>query len=120
MNKTTIKTVALTFVVAVTGYVVMMAQAMAQTDPATTPQEQRVDNRQARQAGRIAAGTASGELTPREQRRLQRQQTMTARMEQHAEADGVVTRKEAARLEHQQDHNSRAIRRQKHDPQHRP
>jgi hypothetical protein len=31
-----------------------------------------------------------------------------------------VTRKEAARLEHQQDHNSRAIRRQKHDPQSRP
>ncbi len=120
MNKLSIKSTALTFFVALVGYVVLMGQAMAQTDPATTPQEQRVDNRQARQADRIASGVASGELTPREQRRLQHQQAKTARMEQRAEADGQVTRKEAARLEHQQDHNSRAIRRQKHDPQNRP
>lgn len=120
MNKISIKSVALTFFVAAAGYVVLMGQAMAQTDPATTLQEQRVDHRQARQAERIAAGAASGELTPPEQRRLQHQQAKTARTEQRVEADGQVTRREAARMEHQQDHNSRAIRRQKHDSQHRP
>lgn len=120
MNKLSIKSAAVTFVVALVGSVVLMGQAMAQTDLATTPQEKRVDQRQARQAERVASGVGSGALTPREQRRLQHQQAKTARLERRVEADGQVTPKEAARMELQQDHNSRTIRRQKHDPQSRP
>ncbi|MDC6170804.1 hypothetical protein [Paucibacter sp. XJ19-41] len=83
-------------------------------------QEQRVDQRQERQTGRIAAGIESGQLTRREQLRLEHQQARTARLEQRVEADGRVTGKEALRLEQRQDRNSRSIKRARHDGQTRP
>ncbi len=87
---------------------------------AQTPAEQRIDQRQDRQAQRIEQGVASGELTRREARRLQRQQAGVAAAEARAESDGRLTRREAARLERRQDRTSARIYRQKHDRQERP
>ena len=78
---------------------------------------QRIDNRQERQAARIAEGAASGQLTPHEHRKLAKQQKHIQRMEGKVEADGVVTPKEAVRLEQAQDAASRAVARNKHDRQ---
>lgn len=83
-------------------------------------QEQRVDQRQERQTGRIESGIESGQLTRREQLRLEHQQARTARLEQRIEADGRVTGKEALRMEKRQDHNSRTIKRARNDGQARP
>ena len=77
-----------------------------------------VDRRQDRQSARMAAGAASGALTPREQRRLNREQRAIARSEERAKADGTVTAQERRRLHHQQNRASRDIARQKHDRQH--
>jgi hypothetical protein len=101
-------------ILAITITMLLAGTAMAQ---AGTPQEQRVDNRQARQATRIANGTASGALTQREQHRLARQQNTVQHIENKVEADGVVTGKEAIRLEQAQDAASKSIARNKHDRQ---
>ena len=97
----------------------MAGAAAAQTTPPPVTQEQRVDNRQARQERRIDQGIASGELTPREQRRVARQQKGIAKLETKVEADGTVTRKEAVAVEKAQDRASRTIRHAKHDRQSR-
>jgi len=97
-----------------------VGSAVAQTpDTPTTPQEQRVDARQERQAARITQGVHSGQLTLREQRRLQRQQRHVNHMERRIEADGTVTGKEALGIEKAQDRASHKIRRNKHDRQQR-
>jgi hypothetical protein len=80
-------------------------------------QEERVDQRQERQADRIMRGASSGQLTEREQVRLEHQQRKIGRLERRTEADGQVTWREAARVEHAQDHASRSIARQRHDRQ---
>jgi len=77
----------------------------------------RVDAREARQAGRIASGVASGQLTPHEQHRLGREQRHIAQAEAHAKADGTVTAQERQRLARLQNHASRDIHHQKHDAQ---
>lgn len=82
-------------------------------------QQERVDNRQERQADRITQGVESGQLTAREQARLAKQQRHVKRLERHTEADGQVTAKEAVRVEKAQDRASRKIYRQKHDRQDR-
>ncbi len=79
-----------------------------------------VDRRQERQAARVAAGAASGALTPREQRRLHREQRAIVRSETRAQADGTVTPQERRHLRHQQNRASRDIARQKHDRQQVP
>jgi len=77
------------------------------------------DRREARQERRIEQGVNSGALTPRESARLERQQKRIEDVETRAEADGKVTPKERAHLARMQDRESRHIRRQKHDRQHR-
>lgn len=79
-----------------------------------------VDKRQDNQAERIASGTASGQLTPREQRRLNQEQARIARGEERAAADGVVTRKEKARMHARQRHANAHIGHAKHDRQQLP
>lgn len=78
----------------------------------TTP---RVDRRQAKQHARIAQGVRSGELTRGEAARLRSGQRQIRRMEHRAKSDGVVTPGERARLTRAQNHESRAIRRLKHN-----
>lgn len=92
------------------------AWAQAASSPAATPG---VDQRQANQDKRIDQGVASGSLTARETQRLEREQATVNRAEYKAKADGTVTRQERRRLNNMQDRRSRAIARQKHDPQHR-
>ena len=79
-------------------------------------QPARVEQRQANQQARIAQGTASGTLTPKETQRLEKEQAHIAKVETKAEADGVVTTKEAKHVHRMQDRASRDIYRQKHDP----
>lgn len=93
--------------------------AFAQGGDAPAPgAQQRIDQRQANQAGRIEQGEKSGALTPREANRLEKGQARVGRMEQKAAADGTLTRREARRIEHAQDVQSRRIGREKHDRQH--
>lgn len=95
------------------------AGAVQAQESSSTP---RADQRQQNQAGRIADGKASGELTARERRRLNAEQRSIERAEQRAAADGKVTARERRHLENKQDRASRDIYRQKHDRQraHRP
>ncbi|WP_199873182.1 hypothetical protein [Ideonella sp. A 288] len=106
------KSLLATLAVAVLSLSVSMS-AQAQNAPATP----KVDERQARQEGRIAQGAASGELTPRETRRLKHEQHSVRRAEAHAKADGVVTPAERRHLHAKQDRASRHIHHQKHDAQ---
>lgn len=76
----------------------------------------RVDNRQDRQAARIASGVESGALTGREARRLEAGQAGVARAEERLAEDGF-TRAEKLRLERRQDVQSRRIFRQSRDRQ---
>ena len=89
----------------------VLAASVASAHPATP----RVDRREARQHARIAQGVQSGELTRAEARRLRAAQRHIHRMERRAKADGVVTMRERARLNRALNHESRAIRRLKHN-----
>lgn len=71
--------------------------------------------REARQAGRIDAGVASGALTPRELVRLASEQRALRREEHVFRSDGVLTPRERAVLARGQNAASRDIYRQKHD-----
>jgi hypothetical protein len=106
--------------IAVAGLSTLLFVAVASAQTPSQRFEQRIDIRQDRQAARIDAGVASGQLSAREQARLERQQAGSERLEQRIEADGRITRREARQMEHVLDRNSRAIARQKHDRQQRP
>ena len=84
--------------------------ASAQTMPA-------VQGRQTEQQERIAAGRATGSLTPRETRRLEREQAKIQMEKNVAKADGVITPAERARLARKQHKASRHIAHEKHDLQ---
>ncbi len=92
---------------------VLAATASAQTTTSTdTP---RIDAREARQAARIQQGTASGALTPAETARLDRGQARVQATEAGAKADGTVTNAERAVITKEQNHQSRVIKRLKHN-----
>lgn len=87
--------------------------ALAQaTPPSSTP---RIDAREASQAARIQQGAASGALTPAETARLDRGQARIQGAEAAAKADGTVTKGEKAAITRAQDHQSRKIKRLKHN-----
>lgn len=89
--------------------------AFAQT--AATVATPRVDQREAMQQQRIAAGVASGQLTAKEANRLETEQARIKAVEAHAKADGVVTPGERKHLHRMQNRASQHIRHQKHDAQ---
>lgn len=74
-----------------------------------------IDARQAKQAQRIGAGVAKGDLTPGETARLARGQARIQRMETRAKADGTVTAAERARIHRAQTIESRKIYRARHN-----
>ncbi len=92
---------------------------MACTGTALADATPRIDHLQAQQRARIAQGVASGQLTAPETRLLVHQERQLARHQARAQADGVVTRGERYRLHRDAQRTSRAIFRQKHDPQRR-
>ena len=100
-------TVAVTLAVASLG-------AFAQAASTATP---RIDQREANQQQRIAAGAASGQLTAKETNRLETQQARINTAEAKAKADGTVTKGERKHLHRMQDHASKNIHHQKHDAQ---
>lgn len=89
--------------------------AFAQTPAPGMPH---ADAREARQEQRIEKGEASGTLTPRESKRLERREQMMEKREARMKEDGKVTPKERLRMERMENHESRDIRREKHDRQH--
>lgn len=89
----------------------VLGLGMAQAGESTP----RLDQRQANQQQRIAAGVESGQLTARETARLERGEARLDRHEAAAKSDGVVTRRERVLLHHEADVMSRRIYRQKHD-----
>ena len=95
--------------------VVLPSLAAAQsTGTTSTP---RIDKRQEAQSKRIDRGVQSGRLNEKETARLEKGQARVQKAEDKAVADGKVTGKERAHIEHMQDHQSAAIRREKHDRQ---
>jgi hypothetical protein len=78
-----------------------------------------VDQREANQRERIAAGVHSGELTRAETQRLAHAERSLNRHEAQAKADGVVTPSERQSLRQQSRHVSERIAVQKHDGQER-
>lgn len=69
------------------------------------------------QEKRINAGVKSGELTAQETAHLERGQARADRREANAGQDGHVGAHEQANVQRTENHNSRKIRRQKHDAQ---
>ena len=100
-------TVAVTLAVASLG---VFAQAASTATP-------RIDQREANQQQRIAAGAASGQLTAKETNRLETQQARINTAEAKAKADGTVTKGERKHLHRMQDRASKNIHHQKHDAQ---
>ena len=87
--------------------------ALGQTTSSTdTP---RIDAREATQAARIQQGAATGALTPAETARVDRGQARVQSAEAAAKADGTVTNGERAAITHAQNHQSRVIKRLKHN-----
>jgi hypothetical protein len=87
---------------------------------AAAPVDARINQRQDRQASRIATGINSGQLTALEGVRLERQQVKIARYEARSRADGGgLSLAERARIETLQDRASRSIKNQRRDAQHR-
>ena len=84
---------------------------------AATPATPRVDQREANQQQRIAAGAASGQLTAKETNRLEVEQARINTAEARAKADGTVSKGERKHLHRMQDRASKHIRDQKHDAQ---
>ena len=84
---------------------------------AATPATPRVDQREANQQQRIAAGAASGQLTAKETNRLEVEQARINTAEARAKADGTVTKGERKHLHRMQDRASKHIHHQKHDAQ---
>jgi len=96
---------------------IAVAAAFALPALAQTDSTKRIDKRQANQERRIEQGEKSGALTTKEAARLEKGQARVQKMEGKAAADGKLTAKERRRIEKAQDHQSREIRRQKHDKQ---
>ena len=88
--------------------------AFAQTTTSTTATP-RIDNRETKQATRIEQGTTSGALTPAETARLDRGQARVQTEEAVAKSDGTVTKAERAEITKSQNHQSREIKRLKHN-----
>lgn len=97
--------------------IIVGALAVVLAGLAAAQQTNTLDQRQARQQQHINQGTASGQLTAKEASRLQQREAKLANDEAAAKADGVVTRAERRKLHREANHNSHAIRRQKHDRQ---
>lgn len=74
-----------------------------------------IDNREARQTGRIVNGIATGRLGPLETARVALGQAKVHAMERRAKSDGVVTWSERIRIQHAQNLEHRRIWRLKHN-----
>ena len=85
-------------------------------DPAATPG---IDKRQQIQQKRIEQGVKSGQLTDKEAARLEKREAKLESDKEKAQADGKVTKQERRKLQREANRDSRAIRRQKHDAQHK-
>jgi hypothetical protein len=78
----------------------------------------RIDQREARQQGRIYQGVRSGSLTPRETYRLERQQANIRAQESRFKSDGHLSAHERRVLNSRLNHASKAIYRNKHNGHH--
>jgi hypothetical protein len=81
----------------------------------------KIQKRKERQQDRIAQGSGSGQLTPRETSRLEKKEVRVNRQERNMRKanGGALTPHERAKINRQQNRLSRDIYRQKHDAQKR-
>jgi len=82
---------------------------------AAHPASRSVDRREARQHLRIRDGVRDGELTRGEIARLRAGQMRVRMMERRMKADGHLNVRERVRLQRMLNHESRTIRRLKHN-----
>ena len=92
-----------------------LAFATAPVWAQSSPDTPRIDKREAIQTNRIEQGTNSGALTPGETARLDRGQARIQAGEAAAKADGKVTKRERIALTRAPNHQSRKIKRLKHN-----
>ena len=78
---------------------------------------ERIDERQAEQAGRIKHDRANGNLTWFERQKLLREERQIAHMEAYAKRDGYVSRREARDINEALNEASRDIHHESHDGQ---
>lgn len=78
-----------------------------------------INERQANQAGRVAQGVKSGELTRGEAQELREERRDIRGLERNYKSDGVLTRGERRDLNQQLDQNSQEIREEKTDEERR-
>ena len=92
--------------------------AQETTAPATpSTKTPKINERQVNQQKRIRQGVKSGELTKRETRKLEAGEAKIQSDKMAAKADGKVTKSESRKLNRELNHESKAIRHQKHDRQ---
>jgi hypothetical protein len=104
-------------IVAAFGLVMLLLPAAASADPGTTWGSHYLNARQARQDARTDAGIVNGSLTGREVARIENHDQRLDNATDRALSDGDLSRGEFRRLNHAYNHESRFIRRQKHDGQ---
>lgn len=91
----------------------------AQERPAAAVRDPVINERQANQAGRVAQGVKSGELTRGEAQELREERRDIRQLERDYKSDGTLTRGERRDLNQQLDQNSREIYEEKHDDERR-
>jgi len=96
----------------------LIVTSFAQT-PASETRTRGINKRQRREQRRIAHGIENGSLTAKEAEKLEGREAKIQQDKQAAKADGTVTPQERRKLRREENRASRAIRRQKHDQQHR-
>ncbi len=77
-----------------------------------------INQREARQQGRINKGIRSGALTPRETYRLQRQQANIRAQEARFKSDGNFSKRERHAVKNHLNRSSQSIYRLKHNGRH--
>jgi hypothetical protein len=87
--------------------------------PAAAVRSPVIDQRQTNQAGRVAQGVKSGELTRPEAQELRGERRDIRDLERTYESDGTLTKGERSDIKQQLDQNSREIYEEKHDDERR-
>lgn len=89
----------------------------AQSTATANPQQRNINQRKENQQDRIGQGVTNGQLTARETSHLEHQEAGINKEERgmRAQDNGHLTRQDRRTLRHQQNHESKRIRRDKHN-----
>ena len=93
----------------------MLGSAALQAQETSTPKREAQVEARAVQQKRIAAGAASGQLTPKETQHLEKREAKLNKDIAKAEKDGKITKKEQAKLNREENRDSKKIYNKKHN-----